>query len=243
MNPPVARSSDTKPGTASDARDESRNVQVRDAGLLSRYLRLPLILGEDADTYDALRARVIAGVQPRDPIEELLALDMVNLAWEAHRHRQMRASLLMAAARTILSDKLRRAVQVSGNPAPDEGVDSMTRRCLQGDPAALSAVGDLLAALATDFHTIMAGVYASKLSEVERIDRLIASADERRNRALAAIDRRRVVIISRVPAGIEHKEHKREDARLEAPRMTMSSVKQVTANRANAQRSTGPRTD
>jgi hypothetical protein len=50
---------------------------------------------------------------------------------------------------------------------------------------------------------LMAQALVERLEDVERIDRLIASADARRNRALSEIDRRRDAFTRRLRAAAQ----------------------------------------
>jgi hypothetical protein len=51
-----------------------------------------------------------------------------------------------------------------------------------------------------DMHAIMAQALSDRLGDVERIDRMIASADARRTKVLAEIDRRRDALARRLRA-------------------------------------------
>jgi hypothetical protein len=67
----------------------------------------PLLPTEAEADYLGLAARIVAGAQPKDPIEEFLTRDVVDLTWEILRSRRLKGGLLRAAAskgvRRILS--------------------------------------------------------------------------------------------------------------------------------------------
>ena len=54
----------------------------------------PLIAGESPAGYDELLARVTATLQPTDVIEQMFIRDIVDLVWEVHRMRRLRANLM-----------------------------------------------------------------------------------------------------------------------------------------------------
>jgi hypothetical protein len=47
--------------------------------------------------YLGVAARIVAVAQPKDPIEEFLTRDVVDLTWEILRSRRLKAGLLRAA--------------------------------------------------------------------------------------------------------------------------------------------------
>jgi hypothetical protein len=66
-----------------------------------------------------------------------------------------------------------------------------TEAWLQGQPAAVEAMNRLLAERGLDLNAVMAMALSECLSDIEGYDRMIASAEARRNRALFEFERRR----------------------------------------------------
>jgi hypothetical protein len=67
-------------------------------GWPGRNAPAPLLPGE-SETDDAkLTARFLAAAKPRDFIEEILVLDVIDLSWEIFRLRRLKAGLLRMAA-------------------------------------------------------------------------------------------------------------------------------------------------
>jgi hypothetical protein len=54
----------------------------------------PLVAGEDPAQYEAIRAQILAAVQPLDILEEISVNDIVNLVWETRRLRRLMVNLL-----------------------------------------------------------------------------------------------------------------------------------------------------
>jgi hypothetical protein len=68
------------------------------AARLAMFGPPPLIIGEDADAYEELLARVSADVEPKDILEEIWVRDIVDLAWGLLRLRRLKAGLFNANA-------------------------------------------------------------------------------------------------------------------------------------------------
>jgi hypothetical protein len=180
------------------------DLQVGPADLGSLFAKRPLILGEDANDYDELLSRVTAAAKPTDAIEALWIKDVVDLTWEAQRLRRLKASLLMKAGQQALTKlllKSRSTGQASGGRGPT--VPDLVSAYATGDPAAVADVEQILKGGAQDADSLMAQALAEHLDDVERIDRLIAGADARRNRSLNELERRRDALARRLRRAAE----------------------------------------
>jgi hypothetical protein len=152
----------------------------------------PLVLGEDERLYDELLTNVTRSVKPQDLIEAIWVKDVVDEIWDAQRYRRLKASLLRTAAKEHLGGILRTAKNPETERflTPDDA-NLLTICCMQGDEESVEEVKDILTDYALDLDSIMSQALADQLETIERIDRLIASADARRNKALSSVDRRR----------------------------------------------------
>jgi hypothetical protein len=169
----------------------------KDLGAL--FAKPPLVLGESEAAYDELLSRTTASVKPTDTIDALWIKDIVDLVWEGQRLRRLKASLLMKAGRQALRSllaKTKDAGQVNGVRvfSIPELISAYTAR----EAAAVTEVDMILRRHGLDIDTLMAQALAEKLDDLERIDRLIAGADARRNRALNELERRRDSIARRL---------------------------------------------
>jgi hypothetical protein len=147
----------------------------------------PLIAGEDQSQYEAMRDQISAAVGPLDFLEEIWVNDVVNLVWEALRMRRLRAALLQAAAPEGLHHILQWVV--GKNCDQKWAVEWAARK-----PEAVAAVNGTLAKAGLTMDAVMAETLALKIDEVERIDRMVAGAEARRNVALREIDRHRTTL-------------------------------------------------
>jgi hypothetical protein len=141
----------------------------------------PLIDGENSAEYEELLARVSATVKPTDILEEIWVRDVVDLVWEAWRLRRLKAALMMANAHKGL------------NKALDPLVEWEERQFLVAgwtarDPEAIERVDQILASAGRTIDSVMAQTLSNKLEDIERIDRMTALAEARRNATLREID-------------------------------------------------------
>ena len=164
----------------------------------------PLFAGEDAAAYDSLLGRVSDVVKPADVLEEIWLQDVVELSWEVARLRRMKAEFLNSSAHRGLRKLL------DGLLGWKESQD-LTAQWTGQDPDAVKLVASSLAAAGMTMHTVMAQTLAASINEVERIERLTAAAELRRNAVLREIADYRSVFaahLRRATSDIEDAEFK-----------------------------------
>jgi hypothetical protein len=162
----------------------------KDLGAL--FAKPPLVLGESEADYDELLSRTTAAVKPTDTIEALWIKDVVDLVWEAQRLRRLKASLLMGAGQQALKGLLAKAKDAGElNEVRTFSVPELIRAYAAREAAVVVEVEMVLLRRGLDIDSMMAQALAERLDDIERINRLIAGADARRNRALNELERRR----------------------------------------------------
>jgi hypothetical protein len=178
-------------------------VLPRDLGSL--FAQRPLIQGESEDEYDDLLSRVTSAVAPADVIEAVWVKDIVDLIWESQRLRRLKASLLMAARKQAVIRLLQSNHTKLGPLSFGRGDRNLETVCqwLAGDKAADGKVKGLLAECGLDLESVMAQALADHLRRVERIDQMIVSADTRRHKVLAEIERHRDALARRLRTASE----------------------------------------
>ncbi|GLI91111.1 hypothetical protein [Methylocystis echinoides] len=150
-----------------------------------------LIQGEDRDSYDRLAAQIRAAVAPADALEEIWAEDVITLVWELQRLRRLKAKYLHAAAPDGLERALRPLVQ---NFLERGGyVEGWAKR----DPESVKAVDAILNSAGLDQDHLAAHTLAAKIEVFEKLDRLIAATEGRRNAALRELQRHRESLAQR----------------------------------------------
>ena len=139
----------------------------------------PLLPGEQEAEYATLIARIVAVAQPRDAIEDLLTRDVIDLTWEVFRLRRVKAGILKASIHTGVE----RVLDGLGY-GQDQKYD-YTKRLGQswasGDKKSRKEVMAALSAAGLTIDEVTAKTVESKLDSFERLDRMLASAEARRN--------------------------------------------------------------
>jgi hypothetical protein len=144
----------------------------------------PLLKGEDTAAYDELLARISAAVKPADIIEEIWVRDIVDLVWEAFRLRRLKANLITTVAHQGVKKTLG---PVIGWPDAHHLAEAWAAR----EPSAVKQVDEHLASAGLTMDAVMAQSLSLKLDDIERIDRMTATAEGRRNAILREVDRHR----------------------------------------------------
>ena len=156
-----------------------------------RPFRALLLEDEDAAAYEEIFARISAAVKPADFLEEIWVRDVVALVWEAFRLRRLKTCLMEAAvphglARVISSLRLHAAAkEIAAGWALRNG------ECVR-------QVESLLDQSGLTMEHVMAERLAERIEDVERIDRMIASAEQRRGAMLREVERHRASLASRL---------------------------------------------
>jgi hypothetical protein len=160
----------------------------------------PLFKGENAAAYDDLLARVSAAIRPADIFEEIWLREFLDLAWEALRYRRLKAALVNGRAASGLAQVLQPLMLVrAADAGPAEADQDAARPTPHGLAArwaahereAVAEVDALLASADLSIEAALARAFADRLEQVERIDRMIMSAEARRNAVLREIERHR----------------------------------------------------
>ena len=147
----------------------------------------PLIEGEDAAAYGELLNRISAAVKPRDILEEIWVRDVVDLVWEGLRWRRLKSNLLAASTHAGLKKVLD---PLCGYIEADRLAESWARN----EAAGRKQVKQLLASASLSMDAVMAQTLALKISDIERIDRLVMAAEARRDATLREIERHRATL-------------------------------------------------
>jgi hypothetical protein len=159
----------------------------------------PLIAGESPAGYDELLARVTATLQPSDVIEQMFIRDIVDLAWEVHRLRRLKANLMASLAHEGMTQLLRPLLT---DPHPAHST-MLARAWAARDADAVSKVESTLAAAGFTMDHVAAATLAAHVSDFERIDRMTAYAEGRRNSALHELDLHRSSFALRLRRALE----------------------------------------
>jgi hypothetical protein len=147
----------------------------------------PLFVGEDPAQYQAVRDQISTAVVPRDFLEEIWVNDVIDLVWEAQRLRRLKAALLQARMHQSVEKVL---TPLLGKYGYSEARD-LARRWAASEKKAIKEVAHYIEQAGLTMEAVKAETLASNLDDFERIDRLIAAAEARRDACLREIDRHR----------------------------------------------------
>ena len=166
---------------------------------LAASANLPVPLGfappsltrdEDASPYETLRARAAEAVRPDNFIEEILVRDVVEHVWETVRLRRQKAALINSSA----NDGMLRLLLALDY---DDAVE-LAKGWFAREPAAIAEVEARLADAGLGIDAAMAQTLRLNLAEYEGMDRMLRSAEARRDVALLAIERHRAQFADRL---------------------------------------------
>ncbi|GJE46231.1 hypothetical protein AEGHOMDF_5431 [Methylobacterium soli] len=157
----------------------------------------PLLPGENAEQYEALLRIIIQQVKPSDVIEAIWVKDIVDLVWEAKRLRRWRSQILNQG-RLEAGTALILPVIENENHNPFTSKSEHQREAttlafgwLQNSKTETAAMERMLQARGLTPADVTAQAFQLRLSEVERVERMIASTDHRRDTLLREVERRR----------------------------------------------------
>ena len=150
-------------------------------GKLALFGPAPLIEGEDAAAYDELLTGISSTVKPADILEDIWVRDIVDLVWEGFRLRRLKVNLMTATAHKGLKEALTPLVGWSE-------ADDLAKAWAARKPSALKQVDKILASAGMTMDAVMAQTLSLKLDDIERIERMIAMAEARRNIILREIE-------------------------------------------------------
>jgi hypothetical protein len=151
------------------------------AEILALPVPASLIEGEEAGAYDELLARISGTVKPADIFECIWVRDIVELVWEGFRLRRLKVNLITATAHMGLKEVLTPLVGRSE-------ADDLAKAWAANKLSAVRRVDNILASAGLTMDAVMAQTLSHKLDDLERIERMIATAEVRRNVILREID-------------------------------------------------------
>jgi hypothetical protein len=160
-------------------------------GALERVLdlaRAPLFPGESEAEYVAFAERFVSTTKPADAIEEILVRDVIDLTWECFRLRRIKAGLVKANMRDGVGKIL---TTVGGGENGNPAVRELSEAWAAGDREARAEVQRVLEEANLSLDEVTANTVDANLDSFERLDRMLASSEARRNNALREIDRHR----------------------------------------------------
>ena len=149
--------------------------------------KLPLLITESADEFDALRDAFEREIKPRGIIEQMYVHDISAIVWEILRLRRCKVIIINSAFRSALENLL---VQLRQPGQQDFQARDRARELAQAwftDKEAQNQVSELLSRFDLDESAIEAEAIRKSSSDLELLDGMLASLETRRNKALGCV--------------------------------------------------------
>jgi len=150
--------------------------------------KLPLLITESADEFDALRDAFEQEIKPRGIIEQMYVHDMSAIVWEILRLRRCKVVVINSAFRSALQDLLMQLLKQPGQY--DWHVQNEAQALAQGwftDKEAKKQVSEILSRFDLDESAIEAEAIRRSSADLELLDRMLTSLESRRNKALGCV--------------------------------------------------------
>ena len=150
--------------------------------------KLPLLITESADEFDALRDAFEREIKPRGIIEQMYVVDICAIVWEILRLRRCKVIIINSAFRRALENLLEQLLrQANEDPFEVEDEAQALARSWFTDQEAKKQVSDLLSRFDLDESAIEAEAIRRSFSDLELLDRMLTSLESRRNKALGTV--------------------------------------------------------
>jgi hypothetical protein len=149
--------------------------------------KLPLLITESAEEFDALRDAFEREIKPRGMIEQMYMHDICSIVWEILRLRRCKVVIINSAFRSALENLL---VQLRQPDQPDFRARDPARELAHAwftDKEAQKQVSETLRRFDLDESAIEAEAIRKSSSDLELLDRMLTSLESRRNKALGCV--------------------------------------------------------
>jgi hypothetical protein len=151
----------------------------------------PLLPGESEGGYAEVALRIVKAAQPRDAIEEFLTRDVIELTWDILGLRRMKAGLLRATVGDGVRRILSKIEDVDHDYDERRNADLYAQDWARGIVSVRRGFAGMLKKASLTMDYVLAEAFAKEIDSFERFDRMLASAEARRNNALREIARHR----------------------------------------------------
>jgi hypothetical protein len=178
--------------TTGNLKSKKRKSTTKSVSRVTIFGPAPVLRGEDQKAYNQLFEEVSSSVKPADRIEDCWVGDIVYLTWEILRLRRYKRELIETSMSDGLVEVLGPSVECMRDGHPSSAsTREIAELWVRQDRNILEYVDALLEERGHTMDTVWAHAFAFQLDDIERLERLIAAAEARRNRVLNEIDFRR----------------------------------------------------
>jgi hypothetical protein len=150
--------------------------------------KLPLLITESADEFDALRDAFEREIKPQGIIEQMYVHDISLIVWEILRLRRCKVAIINSAFRSALQSLLKQLLRQPGQFGYHVGDEAEAlAQAWFTDQEAKKQVSELLSQFDLDESAIEAEAIRSSFSDLELLDRMLTSLESRRDKALGCV--------------------------------------------------------
>jgi hypothetical protein len=150
--------------------------------------KLPLLITESADEFDALRDAFEQEIKPRGIIEQLYVHDICAIVWEILRLRRCKVVIINSAFRSALQKLLTQLLKQPGQYGYEAEDEAQTlAHAWFSDQEAKKQVSELLSQFELDESAIEAEAIRGSSSDLELLDKMLTSLESRRDKALGCV--------------------------------------------------------
>jgi hypothetical protein len=147
----------------------------------------PLLPTEVVEQFESIRDALRREINPRGIVDQIYVIDVAYLTWEILRLRRCKAGIINSALRPALEELLKRLFEV---PIGSKTSTDDARELSYGwfsDPVVKQEVLEILTRFQLDESAIEAEAIRLRSADLDLLDRLQASLESRRNKALRFI--------------------------------------------------------
>ena len=150
--------------------------------------KLPLLITEAADEFDALRDAFEQEIKPRGIIEYMYVHDISSIVWEILRLRRCKVVIINAAFRTALEILLVHLLKQPGQYEHEvRGEAQVLAEAWFTDKEVKKQISEMLNQFELDESAIEAEAIRKSSSDLELLDRMLTSLESRRDKALGCV--------------------------------------------------------
>src|SRR5262245_54865957 len=154
--------------------------------------KLPLLITESADEFDALRDGFDQEIKPRGIIEQMYVHDISSIVWESLRLRRCKVVIINAAFSCALENLLVQLRQPGQQDFHARGQARELAHAWFTDKAAKEQVSEILSRFGLDESASEAEAIRESSADLDLLDRMLTSLESRRNKALGCVAEYRV---------------------------------------------------
>ena len=150
--------------------------------------KLPLLITESAEEFDALRDAFEQEIKPRGIIEQMYVHDISAIVWEILRLRRCKVVIINSALRSALQSLLKQLLRQPGQYEYEVEDEAQTlAQSWFTVQEAKKQVSEILSRFDLDESAIEAEAIRRSSSDLEVLDRMLTSLETRRNKALGCV--------------------------------------------------------